>query len=97
MTIDIETLGDGARTVEMGAPSMPDLLPVLPLRAATLQSPGLGMDVDVFDESWKSLVGEVGYLVCKQPAPSFTRSIALPINSRAVSTSSCQPMETAVM
>ena len=32
MTIDIETLGDGARTVEMGAPSMPDLLPVLPLR-----------------------------------------------------------------
>jgi ATP-dependent Lon protease len=32
VTIDIETLGDGARTVEMGAPSMPDLLPVLPLR-----------------------------------------------------------------
>ena len=32
MTIDIETLGDGARTVEMGAPSVPDLLPVLPLR-----------------------------------------------------------------
>jgi ATP-dependent Lon protease len=32
VTIDIETLGDGARTVEMGAPSVPDLLPVLPLR-----------------------------------------------------------------
>ena len=32
VTIDIETLGDGARTVEMGAPSLPDLLPVLPLR-----------------------------------------------------------------
>jgi ATP-dependent Lon protease len=32
VTIDIETLGDGARTVEMGAPSTPDLLPVLPLR-----------------------------------------------------------------
>ncbi len=32
MTIDIETLGDGARAVEMGAPSVPELLPVLPLR-----------------------------------------------------------------
>ncbi|HKP60221.1 MAG TPA: AMP-binding protein [Polyangiales bacterium] len=50
-------------------------LPVLPLRAATLQSPALGMAVDVFDESGKSLVGEVGYLVCKQPAPSMTRSL----------------------
>jgi acetyl-CoA synthetase len=50
-------------------------LPILPLRAATLQSPGLGMDVDVFDESGKSLRGEVGYLVCKQPVPSMTRSL----------------------
>ncbi|HET6334973.1 MAG TPA: AMP-binding protein [Polyangiales bacterium] len=50
-------------------------LPVLPLRAATLQSPGLGMAVDVFDENGKSLVGEVGYLVCKKPAPSMTRSL----------------------
>ena len=32
MTIDIETVGDGARTVSMGPPSMPDELPVLPLR-----------------------------------------------------------------
>ena len=32
MTIDIEPLGDGAKPVEMGAPSMPDELPVLPLR-----------------------------------------------------------------
>jgi ATP-dependent Lon protease len=32
MTIDIETLGDGARAVEMGAPSLPGELPVLPLR-----------------------------------------------------------------
>lgn len=50
-------------------------LPILPLRAATLQSPGLGMDVDVFDEAGQSLVGEVGYLVCKRPAPSMTRSL----------------------
>jgi ATP-dependent Lon protease len=32
VTIDIETLGDGARTVSMGTPSVPDELPVLPLR-----------------------------------------------------------------
>ena len=32
MTIDIETVGDGARAVSMGPPSMPDELPVLPLR-----------------------------------------------------------------
>jgi acetyl-CoA synthetase len=50
-------------------------LPVLPLRAATLQSAGLGMAVDVFDEAGRSLRGEVGYLVCKQPAPSMTRSL----------------------
>jgi acetyl-CoA synthetase len=50
-------------------------LPILPLRAATLQSPGLGMDVDVFDDAGRSLRGEVGYLVCKQPAPSMTRSL----------------------
>jgi acetyl-CoA synthetase len=50
-------------------------LPILPLRPATLQSPGLGMDVDVFDDQGKSLRGEVGYLVCKKPAPSMTRSL----------------------
>jgi acetyl-CoA synthetase len=50
-------------------------LPILPLRAATLQSPGLGMDVAVFDDDGRSLRGEVGYLVCRQPAPSMTRSL----------------------
>jgi acetyl-CoA synthetase len=50
-------------------------LPILPLKAASLQSRGLGMDVDVFDEQGHSVVGEVGYLVCKQPAPSMTRSL----------------------
>ena len=32
MSIDIEALGDGARSVSMGVPSTPDELPVLPLR-----------------------------------------------------------------
>lgn len=50
-------------------------LPIMPLKPATLQSPGLGMDVDVFDEDGKPVVGEVGYLVCKQPAPSMTRGL----------------------
>jgi acetyl-CoA synthetase len=50
-------------------------LPTLPIKSTSLQSRGLGMDVDVFDEQGKSIVGEVGYLVCKQPGPSMTRSL----------------------
>jgi acetyl-CoA synthetase len=50
-------------------------LPIMPLKAASLQSRGLGMAVDVFDEQGRSVVDEVGYLVCKQPAPSMTRSL----------------------
>lgn len=50
-------------------------LPTLPLRAATLQSAGLGMAVDVFDDGGNSLRDEVGYLVCKKPCPSMTRSL----------------------
>jgi acetyl-CoA synthetase len=50
-------------------------LPIMPLRETSLQSVGLGMDVDVFDEDGKSIRGEVGYLVCKQPAPSMTRGL----------------------
>lgn len=50
-------------------------LPIMPLRETTLQSVGLGMDVDVFDEDGNSICGEVGYLVCKQPAPSMTRGL----------------------
>lgn len=50
-------------------------LPVVPIKETSLQSPGLGMDIDVFDEEGRSVVGEVGYLVCKQPAPSMTRSL----------------------
>ncbi|KAA0208636.1 AMP-dependent synthetase [bacterium] len=50
-------------------------LPIMPLKAASLQSPGLGMDIDVFNEEGKPVIDEVGYLVCKQPAPSMTRSL----------------------
>ena len=50
-------------------------LPIMPLKACSLQSAGLGMAVDVFDEQGHSLVDEVGYLVCTKPAPSMTRSL----------------------
>ncbi len=48
-------------------------LPIHPLKPCTLQGPGLGMDIDVFNEAGQSVRGEIGYLVCKQPAPSMTR------------------------
>ncbi|HMI93008.1 MAG TPA: AMP-binding protein, partial [Polyangiales bacterium] len=50
-------------------------LPIMPLKPASLQSRGLGMAVDVFDEDGRSVVDEVGYLVCTRPAPSMTRSL----------------------
>ena len=50
-------------------------LPVLPIAEISLQSPGLGMAIDVFNEAGESVVGEVGYLVCKHPAPSMTRGL----------------------
>jgi acetyl-CoA synthetase len=33
------------------------------------------MDIDVWNEDGKPIRGEVGYLVCKKPAPSMTRGI----------------------
>ena len=48
-------------------------LPIKGLKPCTLQGPGLGMDVDVWNEAGQSVRGEVGYLVCKQPAPSMTK------------------------
>ncbi len=47
--------------------------PVIPLKPTTLGYPGLGMDIDVFDDSGKPVRQQVGYLVCKKPAPSMTR------------------------
>lgn len=48
-------------------------LPITPLKVCSLRGPGLGMDVDVFDENAKPVRGQMGHLVCKQPAPSMTR------------------------
>jgi len=48
-------------------------LPITSLKPCTLRGPGLGMDVDVWNEEGKSVRGEVGYLVCKKPAPSMTK------------------------
>jgi len=48
-------------------------LPITELKPCTLRGPGLGMDVDVFDEQGKPVRGAVGHLVCKQPAPSMTK------------------------
>ena len=55
----------------MGCHLMP--LPITPLKSCTLRGPGLGMDVDVFDDEGKSIRGGIGHLVCKKPAPSMTK------------------------
>lgn len=49
--------------------------PLTPLRPCSLGGPALGMDVDVFTEDGEPAPrGSVGHLVCKQPAPSMTKS-----------------------
>jgi acetyl-CoA synthetase len=49
--------------------------PVEPLKACSLGGPGLGMDVDVYtDDGQPAAPGTMGHLVCKQPAPSMTKS-----------------------
>jgi acetyl-CoA synthetase len=48
-------------------------LPITPLKACTLGGPGLGMDVDVFDDQGRPVRGEIGHLVCRKPAPSMTK------------------------
>lgn len=49
--------------------------PVVPLKPTTLWGPGLGMDVDVFDDNGSPVRGRPGYLVAKKPAPSMTRGL----------------------
>lgn len=49
-------------------------LPLMPLKPCSLGGPGLAMDIDVFDDNAKSLKNEIGYLVCKKPGPSMTKS-----------------------
>lgn len=49
--------------------------PLDPLKPCSLGGPGLGMDVDVFGDDGRPLPpGTTGHLVCKQPAPSMTKS-----------------------
>lgn len=50
-------------------------LPITPLKSCTLVGAALGMDIDVLDANGKSLRGEVGELVCRQPWPSMTRGL----------------------
>jgi acetoacetyl-CoA synthetase len=45
--------------------------PTEPVRRGELQVKGLGMDVHVFDEDGKPVVGEPGELVCTSPFPSM--------------------------
>jgi acetyl-CoA synthetase len=49
--------------------------PAIPIKECSLGGPALGMAMDVVDDSGQSLVGsgEVGELVCRKPAPGFTR------------------------
>jgi acetyl-CoA synthetase len=49
--------------------------PVEPIRSCSLGGPSLGMDVDVLDDNGRSVRGQVGELVCRQPWPSMTRGI----------------------
>ncbi len=48
-------------------------LPITDLKPRTLRGPGLGMDVDVVDESGASVRNQIGMLICRKPAPSMTR------------------------
>jgi acetyl-CoA synthetase len=52
-------------------------MPTQPLKPCTLGGPGLGMDVDVVDESGESIrdTHERGYLVARDSCPSMTRSL----------------------
>ncbi|MBE7438904.1 MAG: acetoacetate--CoA ligase [Spirochaetales bacterium] len=45
--------------------------PVLPVRSGELQSIGLGMDVQIYNEAGQSVTGEQGELICARPFPSM--------------------------
>ncbi|MCB0059416.1 MAG: AMP-dependent synthetase, partial [Caldilineaceae bacterium] len=49
--------------------------PVTPVYRGELQTRGLGMAVDVFDDDGKPVRGEVGELVCTKPWPGMTRGL----------------------
>ncbi|MEA3412196.1 MAG: acetoacetate--CoA ligase [Pseudomonadota bacterium] len=45
--------------------------PIQPVRRGELQGPGLGMQVEVFDDNGRSIRGRKGELVCSAPFPSM--------------------------
>ena len=45
--------------------------PISPVYPGQIQGPALGVDVAVFDEQGRPLVGEEGELVCRKPFPSM--------------------------
>jgi acetyl-CoA synthetase len=47
--------------------------PLSPLKPCTVGGPGLGMDVDIFNEDGKPVREQVGYVVMKKPCPSMTK------------------------
>jgi acetyl-CoA synthetase len=49
--------------------------PVEQIRSCSLGGPSLGMDVDVVDDQARSVRGEIGELICRQPWPSMTRGV----------------------
>ncbi|MFB6093630.1 MAG: AMP-binding protein [Halanaeroarchaeum sp.] len=78
-----ETVGDGETpiinisggTEIMGCFLMP--MPIQGLKPGTLGGPGLGMDVDIVDETGASVADEHerGYLVARDSCPSMTKSL----------------------
>lgn len=52
-------------------------MPINSLKPCTLGGPGLGMDIDIVDESGKSVIEdhERGYLVARDSCPSMTKSL----------------------
>lgn len=49
--------------------------PIEEIASCSLGGPALGMDVDVVDDEARSVRGQIGELVCRQPWPSMTRGV----------------------
>ncbi len=48
-------------------------LPISSLKATTLRGPALGMAVDCVDDEGRPVREQLGYLICRRPAPSMTK------------------------
>ncbi|MGD9762400.1 MAG: AMP-binding protein [Candidatus Binatia bacterium] len=48
-------------------------MPIMDLKPCTVGGPGLAMDIDILDEEGRPVRDGIGYLVCRQPAPSMTK------------------------